>query len=195
MNLKQFYTGRAIGFAVILAIVVCVFAIWRLQPTSAQYPTTLTADQVIVADAHPSSPAPAGFHALKDIQLNVTFNAPVNWKPLYLPEGDGHASIVSPDFSNPLADMTGAYLHYYFQSPPDQFIGRPDAYLALLKQGSTWTQMSLDGHIAYLAKPAKGYDMVVSEFSDDSFFTVAFDDTTGTYGAVFNEFLRSFHAQ
>ena len=29
MNLKQFYVGRAIGFVVVLAIVLCVFAVWK----------------------------------------------------------------------------------------------------------------------------------------------------------------------
>lgn len=36
MNLKQFYTGRAIGFVVVLAIVLCAFAVWKLHtPTPA----------------------------------------------------------------------------------------------------------------------------------------------------------------
>ncbi len=36
MNLKQFYTGRAIGFIIVIAIVLCIFAVWKLHaPTSA----------------------------------------------------------------------------------------------------------------------------------------------------------------
>lgn len=37
------------------------------------YPTTLTADQVIVKDEHPSSPAPEGYQALKDKGIKATF--------------------------------------------------------------------------------------------------------------------------
>ena len=34
MNLKQFYTGKTIGFVVVVAIVLCVFAVWKLQTST-----------------------------------------------------------------------------------------------------------------------------------------------------------------
>lgn len=190
----------------LIAIVVLValaygFAVWKLHvPTSAPaipapYPTTLMADQVILKDTLPSSPAPAGYQALKDNGINATFNAPIDWKPAYLPEGDGKASIVSPDFSNPLGSMTGAYLHYSYASLPDGFSGGPEAYMASLKQGMVWSDTVLDGHPAYITKTNNDYSMVVSQFSDNWFVTVSFADPTRKYGSVFDEFIRSFHAQ
>jgi len=128
----------------------------KVADTPILNPALLTADQVIVADGNPSSPAPMGFRAVRDILLHITFDAPLDWKPQYLPEGDGKVSLVSPDFSNPLGTMTGAYLHYSFASPPDQYVGKPAEYLALLKQGMTWTITSLDGHPAYLSKGDNG---------------------------------------
>lgn len=155
----------------------------------------LTADQVIVADTNPSVAAPAGFRAVRDELIGVTFDAPLDWKPQYLPEGDGKVSMVSPDFSNPLGTMTGAYLHYLFTSPPEQYVGRPAEYLALLKKGMTWTDITLAGHPAFLSKGDNGYSMVISQFGNDTFVTVAFSDQGKKYGAVFDEFIKSFHVQ
>jgi hypothetical protein len=164
-------------------------------PTVSTYPTLLSADQVLVEDTSASSSAPVGFHTLRDTQLNVTFNVPVDWKAQVLPEGDGKPSLISPDFSNPLESMTGAYLHYYFASLPDSFIGQPDKYMALLKQGGTWTDTSLDGHPAFISKSDNGYIMIVSQFGDNWFVTVSLADPGKKYSAVLDEFQRSFHAQ
>jgi len=164
-------------------------------PPISTYPTELPADQVLVEDTNASSSAPAGFHTLRDTQLNVTFNIPLDWKAQYLPEGDGKPSMVSPDFSNPLESMTGAYLHYSFAPLPDQFKGHPDQFMALLKQGSTWTDTSLDGHPAFVSKSDNGYIMAVSQFGDNWFVTINLADPGKKYSAVFDEFQRSFHAQ
>jgi len=185
--------------SLVLIAAICIVAYFHVQQNAATAPTlnpaTMTADQVIVADPHPASPAPAGFRALKDVLAHVTFDAPVDWKPQYLPEGDGKASMVSPDFSNPLGIMTGAYLHYSFATPPDQFVGKPAQYMALLKQGMTWSDTTLDGHLAYLSINDDGYYMVVSQFSDDLFVTVAFADPGKKYGSAFDEFIKSFHVR
>lgn len=193
---------RSLNILIALAVVVVVAGIFKViyfagPPKLAAAPTpnpaTMTADQVIVPDTNPSSPAPAGFRAVQDILLNVTFDMPLDWKPQYLPEGDGKVSIVSPDFSNPLGTTTGAYLHYSFFSPPEQFVGKPAQYMALLKLGMTWTETTLDGHPAFESKNANGYSMVVSQFSSSTFVTVAFSDTGKKYGSVFDEFIKSFH--
>ena len=164
------------------------------EPTST-YPILLPADQVLIEATNASSSAPAGFHTLRDTQLKLTFNIPLDWKAQVLPEGDGRPSLISPDFANPLGSMTGAYLHYSFASLPDQFKGKPNDYMALLKQGSTWTQMSLDGHAAYISQSNNGYAMVVSQFGDNWFVMINFADPGKKYTPVFDEFLRSFHAQ
>ena len=171
-----------------------------ITPPISIYPTELPASQVLVEDTNASSSAPAGFHTLRDTQLNVTFNVPLDWKTQVLPEGDGKPSLVSPDFSNPLESMTGAYLHYSFAPLPDQFKGHPDQFMALLKQGTTWTEISLDGHIAYIghysiSKIGNGYTVVVSQFGENWFVMINLTDPGEKYVSVLNEFLRSFHAR
>lgn len=163
-------------------------------------PSWVTADQVIVEDATPPISVEAGYqgvyHSLVDMRHNVTFNAPINWKPQVLPEGDGEPSMVSPDFSDPLGAMKGAYIHYSIVTElPDSFKGNPDGYLASLKQGLTWSDTTFDGHAAYITRNDNGYAMVVSKFSDNLIVTISFDDPGKKYGTVFDEFLRSFHVQ
>ena len=203
---SKLYPKRTRNILIVIAVIVVIFGIatvayfhGRQKVEVATFPMpaagTLTAEQVIVADTNPSSPAPVGYHAVKDELIGVTFNAPTDWKPQYLPEGDGKVSLVSPDFSNPLGTMTGAYLHYSFMSPPEQFVGRSAEYLALLKQGMTWTNTSLDGHPAYLSKSDNGYSMIISQFDSKTFVTVAFADPGKKYGAVFDEFIKSFHVR
>ena len=168
-------------------------------PTVSTYPTLLPADQVLVEDTSASSSLPAGFHALRDTQLNFTFNVPLGWKVQYLPEGDGRPSLISPDFSSSPDSMTGAYIHYTSDSlpgGPDGFTGRPDAYMALLKQQElAWTDTSLDGHPAFISKSDNGYIMIVSQFGDNWFVTISLADPGKKYSAVLDEFQRSFHAQ
>ena len=161
---------------------------------SSTYPALLPADQVLIVDATATPSAPAGYRSLRDTELKVTFNAPLDWKAQVLPEGDGRPSIVSPDFSNPLGPTTGAYIHYSFEPLPDQMKGHPEQFLALLKQDGTWTDTSLDGHAAHISKPAHGYTMVISQFAANEFVLINFVDASGTYSSVFKEFLRSFHA-
>jgi hypothetical protein len=91
--------------------------------------------------------------------------------------------------------MKGAYIHYSYASVPDGFPGGATAYMALLKQGMTWSDTTLDSHKAYVTKQDNGYTMIVSQFGDNWFVTVSFDDPDEKYGAVFDEFIRSFHAQ
>ncbi len=165
-------------------------------PTVSTYPTLLPADQVLVEDTSASLSAPAGFHTLRDTQLNVTFNIPLDWKAQVLPEGDGKPSLTSPDFSSPLESMTGAYLHYTSDSLPDGFTGRPDAYMALLKQQEiAWTDTTLDGHPAFISKSDNGYIMIISQFGDNWFVTINLADPGKKYSAVLDEFQKSFHAQ
>ena len=158
--------------------------------------SSATAEQVIVIVANPSTPAPAGYQSFKDVRQNVTFNAPDDWKPQVLPEGDGQPSMISADFSDPLGTMKGAYIHYSIVTElPDSFKGNPDGYMALLKQGMTWSDTRLDGHPAYITKTSDGYAMVVSPFGDNWFVTVNFVDRTRKYSSVLDEFMRSFHTQ
>lgn len=160
----------------------------------ATYPTLPQPDQGLVEMTNASSSAPTGFHTLRDIQLNVTFNIPLDWKSQVLPEGDGRPSLISPDLSLSSTPMTGAYVHYSYDTTPDGFPGGAEAYMASLKQGMTWTQTSLDGHTAYISSNQYGFTSILSQFSDSMFVTIAFEDPGGKYGSVLKEFLRSFHA-
>jgi hypothetical protein len=163
---------------------------------SAYPPASLQANQILVEDTKTSSSVPAGFHSLRDTQLNFTFNAPLDWNAQFLPEGDGQPSLVSPDFSNPLQSMTGAYLNYSSDSLPDPFKGNPAKYMAFLKEqeSGTWVGTSLDGHTAFISKSDNGYTMVISQFGDNWFVTIRLADPEKKYSSVLNEFLRSFHA-
>ena len=187
------------SIALVLLALLLAGGLWYygIQPIPAvsTYPTLPPVDQVLVEETNASSSVPAGFHTLRDTELNVTFNIPLNWKAQVLPEGDGKLSLISPDFADPLGSMQGAYLHYYFASPPDQFRGKPDEYMALLKQGATWTNTSLDGHAAFISTSDTGYTMLVSQFSDDLFVSVNFVDPGEKYSSVLTEFLKSFHVE
>lgn len=201
MNFKKFYTGKAIGFVALAAILLGVFALGNITPSpttaepSEPPPSWANADQVIVKDAHPRTLPPAGYQAFRDLRHSVTFNAPIDWKPQVIPEGTGQPSMVSPDFADPFGNMQGAYMSYSSASLPDGFTDRPAEYFASLKQGMTWSDTTLDGHAAYITKMDNGYAMVVSQFSDNWFVTLSFFDPGKKYGAAFDELIRSYHAQ
>ena len=64
MNLKKFYIGRAIGFIIVPAIVLCAFAVWKLQPSAntsssgaTSTPSATTTSTPIVSDKTAVDPA------------------------------------------------------------------------------------------------------------------------------------------
>jgi len=164
-------------------------------PIVPTYPTVVPTEQPLFEEVSISSSALPRFHTLRDTRLDLTFNIPLDWKVQFLPEGDGRPSIVSPDFSDPLGSMTGAYLHYSYDGAPDRFKGNPSEYMVLLKQQElAWTDTTLDGHPAFISKSDNGYAMIISQFGDNWFVTVNFSDPSKKYSAVLDEFQRSFHA-
>jgi hypothetical protein len=152
-----------------------------------------TSVQQIIKDTNSSTPAPAGYQVFKDTKYNVTFNAPADWKPHTLPEGDGTLSMVSPDLSDPLGSMKGAYIHYSLEEPSGSFENNPDGLMASLKQGMVWSDTALDGHPAFITKNDNGYTMIVSKFSNNLVVTISFVDPDKKYREAFDEFIKTFH--
>ena len=49
MNFKQFYTGRVIGFVVVVAVALGVFAVWKPQSSAPTVSTTTQVDKTALA--------------------------------------------------------------------------------------------------------------------------------------------------
>lgn len=90
INLKQFYTGRAIGFVVVLAIVFVVFAIWKFStPLTAPIvpatgettitPVTLINGKNYGPGIYHSSPVANGLKSYTSERFGVSLNYPPDY--------------------------------------------------------------------------------------------------------------------
>lgn len=183
-------------FLLVLVVTIClVGGLWYFH-TIRNKTSTVPEEARIVENTNVVLSVPTGFHSLYDTQLNMSFNVPADWKPQVLPEGDGQPSLISGDYSYSfeMGKLTGAYLHYYFNPLPDEFKGDPAGFIASLEQGSVWTKTTLDEHAAFISNSGSGATNVISQFGPNWFVLIQFVDPNMKYGAVFAEFLRSFHA-